>query len=282
VKVLYISGAIGADYQCDLVFHGLRSLLGPDCVDVQKLWFMYTTSEHYMFHTLYKKLPDIEVDRDDIEAKIRSKHFEAVVYGSVHRNRDHLDLVGALYPRNKIAFIDGEDGPEINGTLGRGWYFKRELYDHHSDILPIQFGVPRECVRPIDTSRKSRLMAHCDPRDRSTMVYYDSEQRYYDQYSDAWFGYTMKKAGWDCMRHHEILAAGCMPYFDNFHACPPLTLERFDRGLFADARRLQGCWGDSAEEVDEQSWFDLIGRVRGTALMTTEDLAKLVLDRVCS
>jgi hypothetical protein len=231
-----------------------------------------------MFHSLYKKLPDIEVDRNEIEAKIRSKHWDAVVYGSVHRNRDYLDLVGAVYPRDKIAFIDGEDGPEISGQLGHGWYFKRELADPHPDILPIQFGVPKECVRSIDLSRKSRLMAHCDPRDRSTMVYYDSESRYYDQYSDAWFGYTMKKAGWDAMRHHEILAAGCLPYFENFDACPNQTLYRFWRPFMKLAREIRDTWDDG--EILKDMWLATSILTQAKCLLTTEDLARLVLDRL--
>src|SRR6266702_2869043 len=135
MKVLYLSGATGADYQCDVVMHGLRSLLGPDLVDVNKMWFMYDTSEHYMFHSLYKLLPDIEVDRDDIISKINSRYFDAVIYGSVGRCLDYQDHVRAIYPRNKIAFIDGEDGPELTGAIGAGWYFKRELYSPHPDIL---------------------------------------------------------------------------------------------------------------------------------------------------
>jgi hypothetical protein len=276
MRILYISGAVGADYQCDICFHGLRSLLGPDCVDVQKLWFMYDTSPQYMFHTLYKKLPDIEVDRSDIEAKLQSQYFEAVVYGSVHRNRDYLDLIRAVYPRNKIAFIDGEDGPEISGQLGHGWYFKRELYEPHPDVRPIQFGVPKECIRQIDPSRKRVLMAHCDPRDRSTMVYYDSETRYYDQYSDAYFGFTMKKAGWDCMRHHEILAAGAVPYFADLDNCPSLTLSRFNRSVFSRARKIKDNWGTG--QNDDALWYLIAGQME-SALLTTEDLAKLILDK---
>ena len=278
MKILYISGAKGADYQCDLVFHGLRTILGPDLVDVQKIFFMYDTSPVYFFHTLYKKLPDIEVDRDDILAKIRSRYFDAVVYGSVHRNLDNYGLVSATYPRDKIAFIDGEDGPELIGGLEYGHYFKREIYELNGGLIPIQFGVPKECIRPIDLSRKKHLMAHCDPRDRSTMVYYDSEARYYDQYSDAFFGYTMKKGGWDCMRHHEILAAGCLPYFENFAACPQFTLARFHRKIFADAKALKDDmteWRGNCKGI-----YEVMLQEMRRGLLTTEDLAKLILDRL--
>src|SRR5262245_27711032 len=127
MKILYISNAHGADYLADLCFHGLRSLLGPDCVDVKRIGHMYTDSEHYYFHSLYKLLPDIPVDREDIVGKIRARYFDAVIYGSVHRCLDYFDLVRALYPRDRIVFLDGEDDGNITGQLGHGWYFKREL-----------------------------------------------------------------------------------------------------------------------------------------------------------
>jgi len=275
MKVLFVTNAHGADYMCDVTFHGLRSLLGPDCVDSTRMDFMYENGKDYYFHSLYKLLPDIEVDRDDIPAKIHSYFFDAIVFGSVHRCTDYYDLARALYPRNKLAFIDGEDDANITGHLGHGWYFKRELQTDHPDLLPIQFGIPEEKIRPIDLSRKTRLMAHCDPRDRSTMVYYDSESRYYDQYSDAYFGYTMKKGGWDCMRHHEILAAGCMPYFADFDNCPKLTLSKFDRSLFKEARDMADNWGIE----DEEYWYRLAVDVR-ESLKSTKQIAKYVLEHL--
>jgi len=279
MRILYISGATGADYQADVCMHGLRSLLGPDLVDVKKMWFMYDTSEPCMFHSLYKLLPDIEVDRENVEAKIQSRYYDAVVYGSVHRCRDYMQSVLNAYPSNKIAFIDGEDGPELAPAVGHGWYFKREIYEPHPNLLPIQFGIPKEKIRPIDLARKVRLMAHCDPRDRSTYVYYDSEQRYYDQYSDAYFGYTMKKGGWDCMRHHEIIAAGTLPYFQDFENCPAETLYKFheDSAAFEDIPVVCNTWTNC--EFDHEEWMMLMERVRET-LMTTEAIAKRILERV--
>jgi hypothetical protein len=275
VKVLYLSSAHGADYMCDIVFHGLRSLLGPDCVDVNKMWFMYDNSKDYMFHSLYKLLPDIEVDRSDIPAKVASHYFDCIVYGSVHRFRSLLDSVCAAYAPGEIVFIDGEDGPElVDHLLGKGWYYKRELYTPRMELLPIQFGVPKEKIRPIDISRKTRLMAHCDPRDRSTYVYYDSEQRYYDQYSDAWFGYTKKKGGWDCMRHHEIIAAGALPYFKDFDQCPAGTLATFDRVHMRSARVMHDTWSES-----QDCWESLMLAVR-ESLLTTEDIATQILERI--
>lgn len=276
MKVLYLSNANGADYQCDLVFHGLRSLLGPDCVDVNKIEFMYQGWPHPPFHSLYALLPNIYVDRDDIQNKIQTNYFDLIVYGSIQRYREHFDLVKSVYPTNRIIFIDGEDDHSTVDYVGAGIYFKRELTDqHHPSIMPIQFGVPKEKIRPIDLSRKSRLMAHCDPRDRSTYVYYDSESRYYDQYSDAYFGYTMKKGGWDAMRHHEIIAAGSIPYFENFRDCPANTLYKFNRMSFYCAEALHDDWERTGRWED---WLTLARKLQKECLMTTESMAKYILD----
>jgi hypothetical protein len=279
MKVLYISSASGADYQCDLIMHGLRSLLGPDLVDVQKMWFMYDTSEHYMFHSLYKLLPDIEVDRGDVEAKIESRYFDAVVYGSVHRCRDHLDRVRVVYPRERIAFVDGEDGPGLAGTVGQGWYFKRELYEAQDGVLPIQFGIPREKLMSVKGmgETRSQLMAHCDPRDRSTYVYYDSEQNYYRQYARAFFGYTMKKGGWDCMRHYEIMANATIPYFADIESCPPLTLALLPRDKLLLARIMYDTWPNLQSE-----WLGLSSQFFNilSTQLTTEALARRILEHL--
>src|SRR5712671_4352045 len=109
MRVLYLSGATGADYQCDMLLHGIRTLLGPDCVDVNKLEFMYQNWPHPPFYSIYSLLPDIEIDRTDIGGKIRARYFDLIIYGSIHRYREHGELVRSLYPRNRIVYIDGED-----------------------------------------------------------------------------------------------------------------------------------------------------------------------------
>jgi len=113
-------------------------------------------------------------------------------------------------------------------------------------------------------------------------VYYDSEQRYYDQYSDAYFGYTMKKGGWDCMRHHEIIAAGALPYFYDFDNCPHRTLHNFDRGIFQLARETHDTWDDSnfKGHSKEQWWYYFMEKMRETS-MSTKQIAQYVLEKVC-
>jgi hypothetical protein len=279
MKVLYLSGATGADFQCDMLFHGLRTLLGADCVDVNKLTFMYQGEPHPPFFTVYALLPDIPIDRENIVEKLQNRYYDAVIYGSIQRCQAHFNLVRAVYPREKIAMVDGEDDGTIASFVGHGFYFKRELQVDDPAILPIQFAVPAQKVRQIDLHRKKRLMAPCDPRDRSTYKYYGDESAYYDQYSDSWFGYTMKKGGWDCCRHYEIIAAGCLPYFAGLEDCPPRTLWGWPRGRLFEARKLlDHGWNNT--EAHEKYWVSLLEGIRGCMddVLTTEACAKRVLE----
>ena len=54
------------------------------------------------------------------------------------------------------------------------------------------------------------------------------------------FGVTRKKAGWDCMRHLEIMAAGCIPYFIDLESLPRLTMQFYPKQMLAEAMSLKG------------------------------------------
>jgi hypothetical protein len=242
MKVLFLSGGIMPDYQCDMLFHGLRESLGPDAVDSHRLWFMYqpdlpSHKKRLLYgkgFTLYGILPDIEVDRTDIQAKIRNRYFDIVVYGSVWRNLDHWDLVRQFYPSSKVAFIDGEDEQTVRpDVLGHGLYFKRECTRGRNGCIPSTFAIPRCKVRPY-VPAKTRVLATVIPGRIETYVF-DDEQAYFDDYAESMFALTRKKGGWDCLRHYEIFANGCIPYFEDLRFCPSHSLitlpKRFLRGV---------------------------------------------------
>jgi len=45
------------------------------------------------------------------------------------------------------------------------------------------------------------------------------------------------KAGWDCMRHYEILANKCIPYFVNLENCPTLTMVDFPKKIILETNK---------------------------------------------
>lgn len=57
------------------------------------------------------------------------------------------------------------------------------------------------------------------------------EDEYLQGYRRSYFAETRKKGGWDCLRHYEIMAAGCIPFFENLENCPSRTLVTLPKDL---------------------------------------------------
>lgn len=50
--------------------------------------------------------------------------------------------------------------------------------------------------------------------------------------SRSLFAVTFKKAGWDCMRHLEIIAAGALPVFTDIADLPAGTMAAYPREVW--------------------------------------------------
>jgi hypothetical protein len=239
MKILYLTKGDHVDYQDDCLLIGLREIFGADVIDFNKRDHNYISYDEEAAKRLYgmgmsvtRVLPNIEIDRTDITSKIKNKYFDYIVYGSIWRCSDYIDNILEYYPKNKIIVIDGEDETNIHKVFDLGiLYFKRELVYKHDRLFPISFAIPTCKVNFIKD--KTRDVAVCDPRDRSTYIY-KNETDYYKGYQESRIGVTTKKAGWDCMRHYEILANGCLPYFINIDKCPELTMVSFPKQLCLD------------------------------------------------
>ena len=161
-SVLFISGGKKPDYLCDLLFQGVRELLGAGCVDANKSWWVYDSASDQRVGQLYgngftytRRLPDIDIDRRDIKQRIAKRAFDVVVFGAVRRCHDLLPHVRKHYEREEVILIDGEDSSRVVGwsknenvpsrdlltarrlpaaqIVKQGVYFKREL-DHAAVI----------------------------------------------------------------------------------------------------------------------------------------------------
>lgn len=266
------------------MYHGLVSL-GHNVVDYNDLWYMrrgLTDTDRTKLYgsgfTLYGTLPSMEVDRTGIRAKVRLRYFDVVVYGSCWRCLDLFNDVSGSYPANKIILLDGEDHQWIHRLANRGVYFKRELVGDEL-AFPIGLSIPRDRFTSIPTV-KSRLLAALIPGDRSTYVY-SNEREYRDAYARSFFARTTKKAGWDCLRHCEIIAAGCLPLFDGLEGCPARTMTFTPKKLLSSVNAIASCLS-SVADVDLGWYFETRSEVRKHALMylTTEAMAKYVLTTV--
>jgi len=237
-RVLYISHTNHLDYQDDCLFIGLRELFGDELVDVNKKPHSYDSFSSEEAQKMYGKgmtvtrvLTDMYIDRNDITKKIKGRYFDLIVYGSITRCQDYLSLVIDNYGSNKIILVDGEDEQELRDPFaGLGLpYFKRELKASKANVFPINFAIPTKKYVP-NFFNKTRDIAYCDPRDRNTYIYKD-EESYYAGYRESRFAFTMKKAGWDSMRHYEIIANGALPLFLDIDGCPDTTMTSFNKEI---------------------------------------------------
>jgi hypothetical protein len=288
MKVLFISKAELPDFQCDMVFHGLRSVLGAECVDANHMWYMYsdTMQEHWNSRvpnngksygngfTLYGLLDNIDVDRSDIQNKIKNKYYDKIVYGSITRCQDYLNDVLSVYDTNSIVFIDGEDNTNVDSNLlGKVIYYKRELNQPVTDILkPINFCIPKELIVN-EIPNKEKDYADIIPGDLSTYIY-DTQVDYYNDYQRSYYGVTFKKGGWDCLRHYEILMNGCVPYFPDLEKCPTNTMTLFPKMLVHQNNRFLTTYGLSDNYKQEAQ--RLLNYTK--KYLTTEYTANIILN----
>lgn len=98
------------------------------------------------------------------------------------------------------------------------------------DETKILSSIPRTKVRAFST---------LIPGDLNTYSFYE-ESAYRTQYQESWYAFTWKKGGWDCMRHYEIIANGCMPYFPGLDQCPQETMTLFPKEIVLEAMMLPG------------------------------------------
>ena len=86
---------------------------------------------------------------------------------------------------------------------------------------PCSFSIPAQWIRKPDPLRKTKLFprhivddeVRSQLKDSQSDYAFNSQKNYFDDLAQARFGITTKRAGWDCLRHYEIAAAGTVPCF---------------------------------------------------------------------
>ena len=288
MKILFISKGDFPDYQSDMLLHGLRSLYQQDVVDFPQCWYMYKELKDEFWNkripgngkeyghgfTLPGSFPEIEIDRDNIEEKILDHFYDLIIYGSAKRELTFLDLVLSSYKRHEIIFIDGEDQTDIDWNLvDLGLYFKRELIYEADKLFPIGFCFPEEKIFT-ELHEKTLDFATIIPGKKETYKF-KTEKEYYEEYRTALFGLTKKKGGWDCLRHYEIMANHCLPYFKDIDGCPDKTLFFFPKKLCKEINKFA-----ESEEMEYKDWIHFQKKIL-TFLqnhLTTTQMAKYLID----
>lgn len=171
-----------------------------------------------------------------------------IKYGTINKNIDITKIALEKCVKNNILFIPRCSnirnilfGDPIRGILKNIFIIidgNTKEYDNSTDVYykpisnyiflyPITFSIPEEKITSI-VYKKTKMISNLIPGDISTYIY-NNETEYYNEYKQSMFATTFKKAGWDCMRHYEILANGAIPYFPDIENCPPNTMALFPK-----------------------------------------------------
>lgn len=252
MKILYVFNFEHADYQSDTVYHGLIDS-GFEVYETHHPSYMLKSFDNLKGiygrgFSIFGKLdhtPKVE-SGDIIIEKIRSRFYDIVIYGCVYSHYmfpkrqclDYLDEVIKNYPKDKIHFIDGCDESfnyaHSHGLSSYGTIWKTNLVDIGAGN-PISFGIPEsQLIR--SNPQKEKLFANIIPGKFETYIY-DNEKDYYHDYASSYYGMTWKKGQWNCMRHLEILANKCIPYFPDIEDCPPFTMVGFPKDIIRETNK---------------------------------------------
>jgi hypothetical protein len=275
MRVLFLYSST-EDYQSSSLFHGLRSILGRDCVDVPRFDVMYdtlSTNDRQALRgkgfSLYGLLPDIsKVEEMRINWQKEIGQYDLVIFSSVWRQLPLLyhPVIQAAW--HKVVLVDGEDFPALfpYNRLIRSFlklwlmrlrtrpYFKREWFGAGYDygrfatwlpsiirrrlssptrVRPISFALPAEKVANFSTLKKNQdFTTHVVDSEvadalkafhsqvGSDKYVFETEPDYYADLQKSRFGVTMKRGGWDCLRHYELAANGCVLCFRDLDLKP--------------------------------------------------------------
>lgn len=150
-----------------------------------------------------------------------------------------------------------------------------------SSPFPINFSIP-EAKIVTQISIKDKDFASIIPGE--TTYIFDEEAPYYQDYQRSYFAITKKKGGWDCMRHYEILANGCIPYFIDIDKCHPSTMHFLPKELIKEAMNLEGV---SYLKIDHSKfnktkYYEILNKLLAHTrkYLTTKNMANYLLKTV--
>jgi hypothetical protein len=148
-------------------------------------------------------------------------------------------------------------GPALYQPAFReGKYFKREKSDYISENTnshSISFSIPEVKILESKPEKEQKFQTHvqCNIAYKLNEVaenctsepIFASEEEYYNDLAASKYGITMKKGGWECMRHYEIAANWAIPCFYNLlekpSECAPHGLRDLDNCVaFSSSKEL--------------------------------------------
>jgi hypothetical protein len=242
--------------------------------------------------TLYSgSLEPIPIDRFGTRDRLALGEYDLVVIGDIWRSYGQFVELLPVAGDKPIAVVDGSDSEAPVPYAPAWWrrpgtwflprphrhatYFKRELTPRTTwfrsyltlplarrpprGMLPISFGIPEHLVPDQLPEKTKDFPAHIVDSDVAARVgavpsyAFSDEAAYYADLRASRFGITTKREGWDCMRHYELAASGCVLCFRHLESkpasCAPHGLDSSNAIAYTDA-------GDLVEKLERLSPAD--------------------------
>lgn len=288
MKILTIApSAPCIDYLQNSVYLGLKGIFGTDVECNVPLEYYYKSYKEngpplWGKGFSYTNILDdnLECVAENILEKVKDKYYDLIVYLFVSRANDGLEEILNITQGKNVFLINGEDTDyDLYYHDPRVVYFKRELVEKkHSNVFPIGYAIHESKLckdKVVKTKEISDSIPSFDDMTTvsSSKYIFDKEEDYYRDYQVSKYGLTRKKAGWDTMRHYEILANKCIPLFTDIDDCPELTLTRMPKKLFSEIKNAYPNISDSQYEKYRDELFEYTKEN-----LTTEKLAKYILE----
>lgn len=122
---------------------------------------------------------------------------------------------------------------EITPKTFQSLYYKLlpETFFHNSsqlprNIYPISFGIPDTKIITQIPHKTKLFTEHIVDEEiqkklgKKSHYIFTKESEYYQDLQQSQFGITTQRAGWDCLRHYELAANGCILCFKNLNLKP--------------------------------------------------------------
>jgi hypothetical protein len=233
--------------------------------------------------TIYSgSLDPIPIDRTGSRERLAAGQFDLLVIGDVWRAYGMFVELLAVAGETPIAVVDGTDSEAPVPYEPSWWrrpgswflprphrhaiYFKRELTPRTTwfrsyltnplarrpprGMRPISFGIPEHLVLDEVPPKTKDFPAHIVDMEvaehvgAATSYAFADEASYYADLRASRFGITTKREGWDCMRHYELAASGCVLCFRDLDSkprtCAPHGLDASNAVAYRDASDLLG------------------------------------------
>jgi|LakMenE01Jun11ns_1017448.scaffolds.fasta_scaffold9950374_4 hypothetical protein len=285
MKGLIISSG-DVDYLQVSIILGLKDILGTDVEDINHHHYLYQNSgvdtnniwgKGFSYTNILN--PKLYKPATELQEKINSNYYDFFIFTSISRNYSLLETILEKTNGKNVFLLNGEDLPErLEFYNDKCLYFKRELnYKKYKNLYPINFSLheskfwEKEVIKSQEISDSIPSMNNLTPISSSKYIF-NNEQDYYNNYQKSKFGLTMKKAGWDSMRHYEILANKCLPIFENISQCPEFTLNKLPKKMLVDIEKnykkmSNNNYKELSNEIFEYSKINLTTRANAQYLL---------------